>query len=100
MFDSSEVGFAAALLGREADFLAVTNTVRPTRWLEAARTFARGDPVQAAELFSEIGSRPNEAYSRLAAADEANVRRALDFYRSVGAQFYVVRAEALLPASA
>ena len=30
----------------------------------------------------------------------ANVRRALDFYRSVGASFYIARAQALLPASA
>ena len=100
MFDPSELAFAAVLLGREADFLAAADAAHPTRWLEAARAFAAGDYVQAAELFSEIGSRPNEAYARLAAADEANVRRALEFYRSVGAQLYIARAEALLPASA
>jgi class 3 adenylate cyclase len=99
-FNPSELAFAAVLLGRQGDFLVVADAARATRWLEAARAFARGDWRDAAELFSEIGSRPNEAYARLAAADEANVRRALEFYRSVGASFYVARAEALLPASA
>jgi class 3 adenylate cyclase len=100
MFDPSELAFAAALLGREADFLAATDDAHTTRWQEAARTFARGGYADAAEVFSEIGSRTNEAYARLAAADEANVRRALEFYRSVDAHLYIARAEALLPASA
>jgi hypothetical protein len=63
-------------------------------------TWHGGDRVHAAELYSEIGSRPNEAYARLSSGDETNVRQALEFYRSVGATFYVTRAEALLPASA
>jgi hypothetical protein len=88
------------LLGREKDFLAVADAAGAGRWADAARAFVRGDYVQAAELFSKIGSRPNEAYARLAAADEANVRTALEFYRSVGARFYIARAEALLLASA
>jgi class 3 adenylate cyclase len=99
-FNPSELAFASALLGRQEDFLAVADAARETRWLEAARAFARGDYPHAADVFAEIGSRPNEAYARLAAADEANVRRALEFYRSVGATLYVARAEALLPASA
>jgi hypothetical protein len=61
---------------------------------------ARGGYVQAAELFSEIGSQPNEAYARLTAGDEANVRSALDLYRSAGAKLYIARAGALLAASA
>ena len=99
-FNPSELAFAAVLLGRQRDFLALADAARSTRWLEAARAFARGDYLHAAELFSEIGSRPNEAYARLAKGDDANVRRALEFYRSVGATFYIARAEALLPASA
>jgi class 3 adenylate cyclase len=99
-FNPSELAFAAALLGRQEDFLAVANTARETRWLAAACAFARGNPAEAADLFAEIGSRPHEAYARLAAGDEANVRRALDFYRSVGAKLFMARAESLLPASA
>ena len=99
-FNPSELAFAATLLGRPEDFLAVADAARETRWLAAARAFARGNHAEAADLFSEIGSRANEAYARLAAGDEANVRRALDFYRSVGARLYVARAEAQLPASA
>ena len=99
-FNPSELAFAAVLLGRQNDFLAVADGARDTRWLEAARAFARGNCVQAAELFAEIGSRPNEAHARLAAGDEANVRRALEFFSTVGANFYIARAEALLPASA
>jgi hypothetical protein len=99
-FNPSELAFAAALLGRQEDFLAVADAARETRWLAAARAFARGNQMEAADRFSEIGSRANEAYARLAAGDEANARRALEFYRSVEAKLYVARAEALLPASA
>jgi hypothetical protein len=98
-FNPSELAFAAALLGRQEDFLAVADAARKTRWLEAASAFARGDHVEAADLFSQIGSRPNEAYARLAAGDERSVRRALEFYRSVGATLYVARGEALLSAA-
>jgi class 3 adenylate cyclase len=99
-FNPSELAFAAVLLGRQADFLAVSDTRRATHWLEAARTFASGDYLRAAELFSEIGSRPNEAYARLASGEATQIRHALEFYRSVGASYFVKRAEALLPASA
>ncbi len=99
-FNPSELAFAAVLLGREGDFLAVADGARATRWLEAARTFACGDYERAAELFSEIGSRPNEAYARLASGEPTQVQSALEFYRSVGAAYFVKRAEALLAASA
>ena len=99
-FNPSELAFAAALLGRQEDFLAVADVARPTRWLEAAAAFARGDCRHAAELYAEIGSRPNEAYARLSSAEPAQVQRALDFYRSVGAAYFVKRAESALPASA
>ena len=53
-FNPSELAFAAVLLGRHEDFLAAADAARPTRWLDAACAFARGDCVQAAELFSEV----------------------------------------------
>ena len=74
--------------------------MQATRWTEANRAFARGEYVSAADMFAGIGTRPAEAYARLACGEEAEVRRALEFYRSVGAVRFVKRAEALLPASA
>jgi hypothetical protein len=42
--------------------------IPPTPWLEAARALAAGDPLAAAERYVAIGSRPDEAAARLAAA--------------------------------
>ena len=95
-----EAAFAAVALARGDDFLAVTADMQATRWTEANRAFARGEYVRAADMFAGIGTRPAEAYARLASGDEAEVRRALGFYRSVGAVRFVQRGEALLPASA
>src|SRR5207249_12317553 len=99
-FNPSELAFAAVLLGRPHQFLAVAEDARRTRWLEAACAFALGECVRAADLYEEIGSLPNEAYARLASGEPSHVRRALAFYRSVGATLYIARSEALLPASA
>jgi hypothetical protein len=99
-FNPSELAFGAVALGRADEFLDVAAGAKPTRWLEAARAFAGGEFVRAADLYAEIGSLPNEAYARLAAGDETELRRALDFYRQVGAVHYVERAEARLAATA
>ncbi|MGH3091601.1 MAG: AAA family ATPase [Gaiellaceae bacterium] len=80
-------------------------------WLAAAESYAAGEFAAAAAELRRIGSLPDEAYARLRAGEalasvgrraEADVelRRALDFYRRVGASRYVRRAEALLAASA
>jgi tetratricopeptide (TPR) repeat protein len=69
------------------------------------------DFERAAEIWAEAGSRTWEALLRLRAAEElieagqraegeADLRRALAFYRSVGATFYIDRAEALMAKSA
>jgi class 3 adenylate cyclase/tetratricopeptide (TPR) repeat protein len=66
-------------------------------------TFARGDPVGAADQCAEIGALASEAYCRLTAAragDLTQLEPALAFYRSVGATRYVLEGEALLAASA
>ncbi|HEV8374281.1 MAG TPA: hypothetical protein VGR68_13860, partial [Actinomycetota bacterium] len=49
----------AALDGRD---------IPPSPWLEAARAFAGGDPLRAAAVYAAVGSRPDEADARLAAA--------------------------------
>jgi len=68
----------------------------PSPWLEAARAFVAGDPLLAAGVYAAIGSRPDEAAARLAAARRlaadgraaearAELAAARAFYASVGA---------------
>ena len=83
---------------------------KSTLWVDAARAQVEGDAGAAAEIYARIGSRPDEARAHLRAAHqlarcgkrdaEAHGRKALDFYRSVGATRYVREAEKLLPATA
>jgi hypothetical protein len=79
--------------------------------VRAAIAYATGDPRSAAEICAEVGALAEEAYARVAAARQlveqgrraeadAQLRRALAFYRSVGAVRYVREGEALLAASA
>jgi Tetratricopeptide repeat len=79
-------------------------------WRETVLLIVEGELEAAAERLAEIGDRPDEAYARLRIAkklvgqgrgDEAQAQldRALAFYRSVGAGSYVADAEALLIAS-
>jgi hypothetical protein len=42
--------------------------IPPSPWLTAARALAAGDPLAAAATYAAIGSRPDEADARLAAA--------------------------------
>ena len=86
--------------------VAVLDGALPSRWLDAAKAFVAGDPRQAAEVYAQIGSRPDEAYAhleaarRLSAAGRATEARAeaeaaLRFYREVGATAYVEEGERL-----
>jgi len=61
---------------------------------------AGGDFHAAAEALEKIGDRAHEAYCRLRSGTDADVRRALEFYRSVGAARYMREGEALLARSA
>jgi class 3 adenylate cyclase/tetratricopeptide (TPR) repeat protein len=88
-------------LGRGDELLHLAGSLRVrTRWVEAAVLHAGGQLSAAADVLADMGARPAEAYVRLRAGDEVNVRRALDFWRSVGAARYVAEAESLLAASA
>jgi class 3 adenylate cyclase/tetratricopeptide (TPR) repeat protein len=82
-------------------------TVTPSAWRRAGAAFSSGDPAGAAEIYAEIGARPEEAHARLRAAEallregrraEADVEleRALAFCRAAGATAYVREGEALL----
>ena len=76
-------------------------------WTRAAVAAAAGDFIRAADIHAEYGAVAIEAGERFHAAEEliaegrrhegeAQLEKALAFYRSVGATFYVERAEALL----
>jgi class 3 adenylate cyclase/tetratricopeptide (TPR) repeat protein len=102
----ADLAFALALLDRTDAFAAAAETRMPTRWLEGAKAFVAGEFDHAAEVFRKIGSLPDEAYCRLRCAEqlvaekqradaEAQLARALEFYRRVGADAYVREGEAL-----
>jgi tetratricopeptide (TPR) repeat protein len=82
-----------------------------TRWIEAAGAYVRGDFQEAARIYEEAGSLPDEAYARLRAAEalieggnraegDRDLQRALAFYRSVDAKAYLREGEALLARTA
>lgn len=106
------VDLAACLveLGRPGPLLPAPPALA-TPWFDAATHFLAGEFVQAAEVFARIRALPHEAFARLCAAEallgegrrseaDAELRRALEFYRGVGATAYIARAERLLAASA
>jgi hypothetical protein len=76
-------------------------------WGRAGEHIARGELEAAAALLARTGLQTEAAYARLRAAEDlpgperpALLEPALAFYRSVGATARVLRAGALLPASA
>jgi class 3 adenylate cyclase len=80
-------------------------------WTQAAAAFASGDFERSADICAEAGLVTEEARDRLWLAEalvkqnrqadaDAQLRRALAFYRSVGATRYIRQGEALLAASA
>ena len=90
-------------LGRPVEAL---DDVLPSRWLDATRAFAGGDPARAARIYAEIGSRPDEAAARLAAArrllpprpaeGRVELERAMTFFREAGATASLEQAKELL----
>jgi DNA-binding SARP family transcriptional activator len=90
-------------LGRPVEAL---DGALPSRWLDAARAFAGGDPGRAARIYAEIGSRPDEATARLASArrllptrpaeGRVELERAIAFFREAGATASLERAKELL----
>jgi len=108
---ASDAAFAARNLRRGEEFVAVAETIAGSPWFEGAIAVASGAHARAAEIFGEIGARPEEADARFALATELvdlgrraeaepELRKALEFWHSVGATEYVREGEALLAASA
>jgi len=109
--DLITLAWTALDLGRGDELSSLLVSRERWPWARAARAYCEGRPLEAADLCASMGALPIEAYTRLRAAEqlvadgrgaEANdqVRRALAFYRSVGAAAFARRAETLLPASA
>lgn len=106
-----DLAIAMAGLGRSAEFLERAPTLAtPTRWLDAALLWAEEDFVRAAAVLEEIGALPIAAEARLRAAEQLvserrrpeadeQLRRALEFFRPVGATRFVGEGEALFEAA-
>jgi tetratricopeptide (TPR) repeat protein len=105
--EQSELAFGATSIGpwtwQQHGFLGPFLELirsRKTPWLEAAEAVRSNDWSQAAEIYARCGAVTDEVFARLQAGGDANLRAALDFYRSVDASRYVRQAEAGLAASA
>jgi tetratricopeptide (TPR) repeat protein len=106
-----DYAFALLELGREAELLAEGDDLGlPTPWRGAALSVARGELVEAADALGALKAATREAHTRLRAAArlgaegrrieaEEQLRRALMFYRSVGAVTFISEGEALLAAA-
>jgi class 3 adenylate cyclase len=102
---------AARTMGRGREFVAAAKAVAGGPWLDGAVAFASGELARAAAIFGEIGTRPDEADARFAAATElldlgrraeadVQLEHSLAFWRAAGGTAYVRKGEALLTASA
>jgi class 3 adenylate cyclase/tetratricopeptide (TPR) repeat protein len=99
-------------LGRSAELLQALDRAKvQTPWHQAARHLAHGELVAAADVYSEIGTVPDEAYARLRAAEELvaagrraeadeQLRLALPVFMQLGATAWATEAQSLLAESA
>jgi class 3 adenylate cyclase/tetratricopeptide (TPR) repeat protein len=94
-----------------AELQEIANGARPSPWKDLVLACLERQLVRGAEIWAEAGSPTWEAHLRLRAAQdlfqagrqadaETQLELAVGFYRTVGATFYVSRAEELLAASA
>jgi hypothetical protein len=89
-----------AQLGRADEFISRLSGARRTPWFAAAEAGAAGDWLRAAEIYRSIGTQSDEAFALLQTGEDAHLRTALTFFRSVSATRYVREAEAQLAAIA
>jgi tetratricopeptide (TPR) repeat protein len=95
-----DLAYALVPLGRVEQVEEVLAAVPPlTLWGTAARAYAAGDLPAAAQTLDDMEAVPEAAYVRLKSGVEEEVRRALEFYRPVGATRYLQEAERLLATS-
>jgi class 3 adenylate cyclase/tetratricopeptide (TPR) repeat protein len=103
-----EVGYTKPALDFERELREALKRAPPWKWRDVALMSLDGDFVGAADAWAEGGSPTFEARLRLRACEkliesarladaQQQAALALDFYRSVGARFFVGRLETLLP---
>jgi tetratricopeptide (TPR) repeat protein len=101
-----ELAWAAIRLGRGDELLRAIEANPESRWKTASLALFRGDLLETADLYTEGGYLPGEALVRGWAAErllaegrpgeaDAQLGKALAFWRSVGATRYIAQAEAL-----
>jgi class 3 adenylate cyclase len=99
----ADAAVALTALGREADFDELVERFRvPTPWRDGGIALARGEYARAAEIFAAMGAIPNEAEAALLGARagvDADLSKAMEFFRDVGASAYLAEAESLLAKS-
>ena len=93
------LGVALDVLGRGGGLLELDAENTPTPWSEAASAYVSGEYSRAADIYARIGSRPDEGWARLRAAEthasgwrreaEYELASALEFFRAVGATAYL-----------
>jgi class 3 adenylate cyclase/tetratricopeptide (TPR) repeat protein len=99
--ESHSLAWAALNLGREAEVVEfLEREAFQSVWLRAALAVATRDFHAAAEIMAGGGFKADAAFFRLQTGAEEDVRRALDFYRDVGATRYIRQAEELLAVNA
>jgi hypothetical protein len=99
--ESHNLAWAALELGREDEVVEVLERdTLGSVWLRAALAVAARDLHGAAEIMAGGGFQADSAFFQLQSGAEDDVRRALDFYRGVGATRYVREAEKLLAVEA
>jgi class 3 adenylate cyclase/tetratricopeptide (TPR) repeat protein len=97
----ADAAWAFRDLGREDELVAaIERSPLRTPWHEAALHVMSGDYVAAADVYAQIGTVPDEAYARLRAGTEAQVRLALPVFAQLGATAWLAQAQSLLSASA
>ena len=99
-------------LGRGQELVDLLAGARiPTPWFQAASAMAAGEYVEAADTYAAIGSRPDEAFARLRAAEHllgtgrrasgtAQLQQAVAFYREVRAVAFLRQVDDLGATSA
>jgi predicted ATPase/class 3 adenylate cyclase len=104
------LAWAACDLGLGDELAAVLETAPQTPWVDAAIAVTRSEPIRAADILARLSRRTGAAYSRLRAAEtliregrrgeaDAELAKALAFYRQAGATAYIREAEELLEAN-
>jgi class 3 adenylate cyclase/tetratricopeptide (TPR) repeat protein len=107
MAAANHLNFVAGPLGAREELYELAKRSPRGVWKELMLAGARGDLVRTADLYAEFGSPTYEALARFFAGQElidagervegeAELERALAFFRSVGASFFVRRGEAVI----